>query len=380
MKQPAVMLVGSGQMGRSALRILLAALPQARFTVVDRSAKSLDAARALDPQRVKCVLADVFRDGIDVGGASVVINFAGPFYLGSTAVALAAIAAGANYVDVCDDVEGIEAVLSLDAEAKAAGVTLVTGAGLSPGVANWISARLLAQRPAVDGIRIVWVVREADPGGLAVLKHMLHMAVTPCPTWVDGQLEHSRGFVPETAETFVLPAPFGETEAYDTAHPEPITLPREFPHLRLVQCKGSLQPRWANSAFSTLGRIGFGDRSLRIEIGGTEIEPVEALWKTLWARYHKRSGVRAQAATQVNVIGLEGDRPVLMHSIADDADMSRGTGLGVAAAALTILKHPARSGCGGVELLPSEEGLANFWDLAGAQGAFAGGIQESQLS
>jgi len=374
-----IALVGVGHMGRSTLAILLRALPQSRFRVIDRDGNNLKQAVALASDRVVGELTDVSLRTPDLSGVDLAVNLAGPFFLGSDAVARAALSAGAAYVDVCDDVEGTRAILSLDEAAQQASVPLLTGGGNSPGVANWMACRLLHRYPQCNGIKIVWIVRESDPGGLAVLRHMLHMAVTPCPIWRDGALTHSPGFVPATAETFSVPEPFGVIEAFDTAHPEPITLSRRFPQLRLIQCKGSLFPQWANAAFSTLGRIGFGHSDLNVEVAGIRIEPAEFLWRLLWARHRSRPVRSGMSCTMINVLGLHDGRARVMYTIADEADMSRGTGIGLAAACLQLLRKGASPGANGVEVLDPEDSLEVFFSLARKADAFARGLIESPL-
>src|SRR5699024_2559331 len=166
--------------------------------------------------------------------------------------------AGCDYVDIADDVEGTRSILELNKAATEKDVTLITGAGLSPGVSNWLASDLIQTHPEIDGIQIAWVVHEIDPGGLAPLRHMLHMAVSPCPVWRDGKMIESPGFVPGTAKRYQMPEPVGSVEAYDTAHPEPLTLSQAYPQLRYASCQGALQPAWANAAFSTFGKVGFG--------------------------------------------------------------------------------------------------------------------------
>ncbi|KQU85621.1 saccharopine dehydrogenase [Mesorhizobium sp. Root102] len=368
------MLVGAGHMGRSALGMLARLRPDCRFKIVDRSPENLALGIAVDPKRVEGELRDVLKDGIDTRGADLVMNFAGPFFLGSDAVARAAIATGAAYVDVCDDAEGTQTILDLHETALAQAVPVITGGGNSPGISNWLACDILASNPGVDGIKIVWITRERDPGGLAVLRHMLHMTVAPCPIWRNGKMEYSKGFHPETAMSFEVPSPFDRIEAYDTAHPEPLTLARYRPDLKLIQCKGSLFPNWANQAFSTLGRIGFARDELTVKIGDQTIQPIEVLWKLLWARHNLGPPRERPAFTQINVMGLKGDQPVVMHTITDDSEMSRGTGIGMAAAALALLEGNVPPGANGVEAIPFERGLAHFKALSKAEGAFANGI------
>lgn len=361
-------------MGRSALRILLRSLPSAEFFLIDRANESLRLGAALAPERIKTLMADISVDGLDATGMDLVVNFAGPFFLGSDHAARAAIAAEAAYIDVGDDVEGTRTILELDELAKTVNVPVITGGGLSPGISNWLACDLLENYPQIDGVKIVWITREPDPGGLAVLRHMLHMAVAPCPTWRHGQMEFTKGFVPETAESFDVPAPFHRIEAYDTAHPEPVTLGRARPDLALVQCKGSLFPNWANSAFSTLGRIGFGYSDMTVEIDGKDVQPIDVLWKLLWKRHESKPVAQRVSATQINVIGTQAGAPVVMKSITDAGDMSRGTGLGMAAAALSLLEGGVPAGANGVEVIPHQRGLEHFLHLSRGAGTFADGI------
>lgn len=371
---PTIMLVGIGHMGRSALSILARSLPAARFVIVDRSAESLRLGEAAAPERIVSRQVDISRDGLDASGMDLVVNFAGPFFLGSDGAARAAIAAGAAYIDVGDDAEGTRTILALDESAKSGNVPVITGGGLSPGVSNWLACSLLESHQELDGVKIVWITREPDPGGLAVLRHMLHMAVAPCPTWRNGRMEFTKGFVPETAESFDVPPPFNRIEAYDTAHPEPVTLGRFRPDLALIQCKGSLFPNWANAAFSTLGRIGFGHSDISVEIDDKDVQPIEVLWKLLWKRHELKPRAQRISATQVNVIGTKENTPVVMKSITDAGDMSRGTGLGMAAAVLSLLEGGVPAGANGVEAIPHQKGIEHFLRLAREAGTFSDGI------
>ncbi|ANL50944.1 saccharopine dehydrogenase protein (plasmid) [Rhizobium phaseoli] len=371
---PVIMLVGAGHMGRSALAILARSLPSASFVVVDRSTESLRLGEAIAPERIATRQVDISSDGLDASGMDLVVNLAGPFFLGSDGAARAAIAAGAAYIDVGDDAEGTTTILALDESAKSGNVPVITGAGLSPGVSNWLACSLLESHPDLDGVKIVWITREPDPGGLAVLRHMLHMAVAPCPTWRNGRMEFTKGFVPETAESFDVPPPFHRIEAYDTAHPEPVTLGRFRPDLSLVQCKGSLFPNWANAAFSTIGRIGFGHSNMVVEIDGKDVQPIEVLWKLLWKRHELKPSAQRISATQVNVIGTRGNKPIVMKSITDAGDMSRGTGLGISAAALSLLQGGVPAGANGVEAIPYQSGIDRFLRLASDAGCFADGV------
>ena len=370
-----LVLIGAGEMGRATLAILARRLPERRIRVLDRSEASLERAVAIAPERIEPVLADVHAEAPDLAGAALALNFAGPFYTGSDTIARAAVAAGCDYVDICDDVEGIGPVLALDAEAGAAGATLITGAGNSPGTSNLMAKRLLELDPDCDGIRVVWVVGDTDPGGLAPLRHMLHMAVAPCPVWREGEFVDEPGFVPATAVAHELPE-LGETVAYNTAHSEPITLARAFPELRYAGVQGALLPAWSNEVFSSLGRIGFGYDGAEVEVGGQPVDPVEVLWKLLWARHQIRHGGADRGGlTVVQTQALKGEEVVARMTVVDPHSMVRTTALGAAATALAVLGGDRHPGASGPEALDAERTLALLEELAAEEGAVPGGLR-----
>ncbi|MBS1843049.1 MAG: saccharopine dehydrogenase NADP-binding domain-containing protein [Actinobacteria bacterium] len=370
-----LVVIGVGEMGRASLAILARRLPEQPIRVLDAREDNLRRAIALAPDRITGEVTDVYASPPDLSGARLVLNFAGPFYTGTDAIPRAAVAAGADYVDICDDVEGIGPVLALDPTAREAGVTLITGAGNSPGTSNLMAKRLLELHPGCDGVRVVWVVGDDDPGGLAPLRHMLHMAVAPCPVWRDGEFVDEPGFVPETAEVYDLPE-IGETVAYNTAHSEPLTLVRAFPELRYAAVQGALLPAWSNELFSSIGRLGFGVDDLRVEIEGREIDPVEVLWKLLWKRHERRKpGVGPDGLTIVQTQVLEGDDVVAKMTVVDPYPMSRTTALGAAATALAVLADDPPAGASGPEILEAESTLALVEELAAEEGAIPGGLR-----
>jgi saccharopine dehydrogenase-like NADP-dependent oxidoreductase len=368
-------IVGAGEMGRSALAILLQDDPTLRLRVFDRSSAALREAAGADPQRVECRTVGTDHDEpLDLQGCALVLNFAGPFYAGRTpAAARSALEHGCGYVDICDDAEGTQALLDLDREVRAAGLSFVSGAGLSPGLTNLLAKRVVEEAPACDGIQVAWATRERDPGGLAPLRHMLHMAVSSSPQWQDGRMASTPGFVPETARAYRFPEPVGEIECYDTAHPEPMLLSRSFGHLRNVTCQGATLPHWANAAFSAVARLGFGDPTLTVAIDGAELDPQEFLWRLLWARHDRRPGREVVDLGAIQVVGWEGERPVVRMSLVDRSSMSRSTGVGAVTIALSMLEQDLAPGVHGPEALDAQRAFAILDRLRAATGAFADG-------
>lgn len=371
-----IALVGAGEMGRASLEILVDALPDASFRVIDRSDEGLEKAAALAPDRILTECTDVHASPPDLRDVDLVLNFAGPFYTGQTTLAKAAIAGGCTYLDICDDVEGIRPILALDREARDAGVSLITGGGNSPGTSNVMAKRLLELHPDCDGIRVVWVVADTDPGGLAPLRHMLHMAVAPCTVWRDGAFVDEDGYVPQTATSYDLPD-IGPTEVYNTAHSEPITMARAFDGLRYIGVQGGLLPAWSNELFSALGRIGFGYDDLVVEIDGRPVEPVEVLWRVLWARHDRRHGGQQtrNGLTIVTAQALKGEAITATMSVVDPHSMVRTTAIGASSQALAIVEQSPRPGAWGTEILEAQHTLELLEEIAANVGAIPGGLR-----
>ena len=137
-----VVVLGAGGMGRYAAQTA-AALPFVEELVVgdlNESAAQRLAERlgpkvrgaAVDVQSEES-LARVFH------GATAVLNTVGPFFRLGPPVLGAAIAARVHYLDINDDWESTEAMLALDDDARAAGVTAVIGMGASPGISNLLA-------------------------------------------------------------------------------------------------------------------------------------------------------------------------------------------------------------------------------------------------
>src|ERR1700753_3142448 len=111
MRMTHIALVGLGQMGSAALRILLEQAPDATFLALDRAPEALRVAESLDPDRVRRRVTDVIGGGGDLGGVDLVVNLSGPFFAGADKVARAALRSGTTYIDIGDDLEATETIL-----------------------------------------------------------------------------------------------------------------------------------------------------------------------------------------------------------------------------------------------------------------------------
>lgn len=249
---------GAGTMGSEVVRQLITRT-DARITVADASTKALNRLAAELGDRIEATTIDVS----DFAGlvqlmkrADVAVSTVGPFYKYGSALIKASIAAGVDFVDIDDDFDATAESLSLDEQAKRAGITAIIGMGASPGVTNIIAKYGADKLDTVKEIRLFWAESAIDPTGPAALTHWFHIISGEIPVFKDGNWGTVKGFSePEIVE--FLP-PVGKLEVYYTGHPEPVTLPRHIKGVKNVSIKGALFPPTIMGLYRTLIDTGFG--------------------------------------------------------------------------------------------------------------------------
>ncbi len=231
-----IALGGSGGMGRYAVRTAL------RFDFVDEIVVAdLDGAAARELAAscgAKCrgVAVDV-RDGAALtdllAGADVVLNSVGPFFLLGPPVLSAAIRAGCHYVDINDDWESTVAMLAMDEQARAAGITALIGMGASPGICNLLAVRALRELDVVEEVYTGWDLDAAMPETIgsrpcAATIHAVHQLTGTIRIYDGGRFTEAR---PIRRRVLDYPG-LGRRTGWTIGHPEAITFPRSYPGLR----------------------------------------------------------------------------------------------------------------------------------------------------
>jgi saccharopine dehydrogenase-like NADP-dependent oxidoreductase len=307
-----VVLGGCGDMGSAVVRELLAH-SEATVTIADYR---LQRAEELG-ERVRAAFVDA-NDPVSLlsvlEGADAAVGCIGPFYAFAAKMARAAVEAGVDYVDICDDYGPIEKLFALDEAAKQAEVTVITGLGWTPGITNILARRGAEELDEVEEIKISWAGGAADSTGLAVIMHVFYAVTGDVPTYRDGAwVEVPAGSEGEVVE---FPAPLGWIRVFHCGHPEPLTIPR-YIKARTVSLKGALTPDWNNKLadlFARLGLIGTpakNDRMARI------IHAIEGIFRV--------GGIAASGA-RVDVRGRkDGKQRTISYAVADK--MRRLTGI-----------------------------------------------------
>jgi saccharopine dehydrogenase-like NADP-dependent oxidoreductase len=231
-----VIALGTGGMGRYAAKTAVAFDFVSELVVADIDVAA--ASRFAESLGPKARAA-----GIDVGdepalvrlfsGAGAVLNTVGPFFRLGPPVLRAAIRAGCHYFDINDDWESTEAMLAMDTEARARGVTAVIGVGASPGISNLLAVTAIRELddveelyPGFDLDAAMPEARGAKPSAASV--HGVHQLTGKIRVFEDGR------FVDEAPMRRVdLDYPgLGARTGYTMGHPEAITFPRYYPSLR----------------------------------------------------------------------------------------------------------------------------------------------------
>ena len=170
-----VVLGGCGTVGATAVGDLVSDDTFSEIVVAD---KNIEKARGLVSKLDSDKLSAVFVDVADakslrkvIEGASLVLNVVGPFYRFAEPITNAVIEEGINCVDICDDYDATMKLLEMDEEAREAGITVLTGMGSSPGLANLLAKFGSSQLDETEEIHIHHVHGGEEDEGAAVVYH-----------------------------------------------------------------------------------------------------------------------------------------------------------------------------------------------------------------
>ncbi|NVM36543.1 MAG: SDR family NAD(P)-dependent oxidoreductase [Candidatus Lokiarchaeota archaeon] len=168
-----------------------------------------------------------------------VVNNVGPYYMFGDWIPKAAIQAGINYIDICDDHDATLNFLNLDKVVQREGLTFLINSGASAGLTNIMAKLGAEQLDKVESIRVLWFEDTGETIGFGQLAHWAHIAMGKVPQFINGKLAYTRALTDR--EIVKFPAPLGSVPLYYVGHPEPITLPRYIETNEAI-CKGGILP------------------------------------------------------------------------------------------------------------------------------------------
>lgn len=227
---------GSGLVGRYAVQTLLRLEGDVALTIADRD--GVAAKRFADEcgGTTSSLQLDVTDEQALVQCLSeheVVMNTVGPYFRFGVPILTAAIAAGCDYLDVCDDWEPTLEMLELGTTAVERGVTALIGMGISPGVTNLLAARAIEELDEATSVVTGWDATSAKPDTIgpepsAALVHAIEQLTGTIRVRRDGVFVDEK---PIRAVSVDYPG-VGPSRCWTIGHPEPLTLPVTYPEIR----------------------------------------------------------------------------------------------------------------------------------------------------
>jgi saccharopine dehydrogenase-like NADP-dependent oxidoreductase len=206
-----LVLGGSGFFG-ARIAAELAKTGASRVLVAGRDLERARAtARALGLRARSAVRLDAAGPGLaetfGARGVNLVVNTAGPFQGQGYDVAAAAILAGCHYLDLADGRAFVSGIKALDAAARAAKVTVVSGASSVPALSAAVVDRYLPAFSRLDAIR-AGISSGARAPGLATVQGVFGYCGQPIRRLEDGTWVDTHGWLDLLRHPF--PEPVGE--------------------------------------------------------------------------------------------------------------------------------------------------------------------------
>ncbi len=175
------------------------------------------------------------------------------------------VADGCSVVSVSDDLGDVEALLALDARARAGGRTVVAGAGFAPGLSCLLAGHVAATFDRVDEVHVA----KTGTGGPACARGHRQAWRGEAHDWRDGQWVRRKAG--SGRELCWFPDPVGPEDCYRAAAPDALVLVPAFPGVGRVTSRVGASRRDRVTAHLPLllrprgeGRLG----AIRVEVRG----------------------------------------------------------------------------------------------------------------
>lgn len=291
MAPPTVAVVGLGAVGARAARQLVSSDQVAAVRVRDAVAARVDGvvrslgSRAVGepPPHAAPVEADV----------AVLATPAGTH----ATLARELLAQGTSVVSVSDAIDDVTALLDLDAEARERNLSVVVGAGFSPGLSCLLASHAAADFTVVDEIHVASV----GTGGPACARQHHRALGGQALDWRDGGWIRRPGG--SGRELCFFPDPIGGHDCYRAARPEALLVAPAFPAVSRVTARMGATRRDRLTARLPMLRRPHpegGPGAIRVEVRGWRDDQRHV--KVLGAM--DRPGVAAGAVAAVSVVAV----------------------------------------------------------------------------
>lgn len=339
MDEKKIIVIGAaGVQAGAMLESLARAFDMSRVTAVDRRWPAATQERVLG-LGASIETLDVLAESerlIDLArSADVLVNLAGPFFRLGDACINAAIAAGIDYLDICDDVDATRMLLDRHEDAQASGTRALIGMGSTPGASNVmvraavdaIAASSREMSSGEDGgsgdvvteVDIAWTVDQRDMS-TGVAAHMLHSLATALDmTSSDPRVPEWGALEPRFVD---FPEPVGENLVLRLGHPEPVTIPQFLPGTNVVN-SGTIAPEENIHVLWALGRL----------LGTAQVDELTGIYDEFVALSRRPAELHGSGL----MIDVQRDGSGYRFASGSHMTMERSTGVPAAAGVLTML-------------------------------------------
>lgn len=241
-----VLLLGAGAMGTLAARTISGFDEIERLTIASliRSDAEMTAVRCQGKGVAEAVdVTDHDRLVAIMRQSDVVLNCVGPFFRFGMPILHAALDAGVDYLDICDDPEPTRNMLDLDDKAKAAGVTAIIGMGASPGINNLLGAMVYERLDVVDSLIAGWNIEEKTADRLEFSAAVIHWMEQCSGTILECQNRKLIDGSPLLDLSIDYPGR-GKRTIYTVGHPEPVSFHYSWPDVEETHCGMVMPSAW----------------------------------------------------------------------------------------------------------------------------------------
>jgi saccharopine dehydrogenase-like NADP-dependent oxidoreductase len=215
----------------SALEVILAGRDANKAQIAARSLRGNASGIAFDAARPDAGILRALKP-------DVIYNASGPFQDNDYALARAAIAIGAHYVDLADCRAFVVGVSALHAEAKSANVLVVSGASTVPGLASAVIDHYLPQFRILDSIYYGVAPANGFDPGIATTASILSYVGRPFTSLRDARMRTVYGW--QGIERYWFPQ-LGARWLGNCDIPDLELFPKRYPTVQNIRFKAGLE-------------------------------------------------------------------------------------------------------------------------------------------
>ena len=209
--------------------------------------------KSLEPRGARALRVDVLNPGgvekVLACRPAVVVDTVGPFQDRADRLALACAMAGAHYVDIADNRARVAAISELDAEARARGVIVLSGASTVPAITTAIVDALVPSPQDILEIEVGISPGHRAPRGIATVRSILGYGGRLIPD-LGGRVAFGWGDLSRHR----YPSPVGNRWLSNIDTPERALWPVRYPSLQRLIVRAGLELSVLHLGLSALSR------------------------------------------------------------------------------------------------------------------------------